>query len=398
MPDLDQQTGERIAEELECLPLALEQAAAYMDQTQLSPAEYLELLQARAAEMHAQGRAGDRPDTIATLWDLSLEKITQENLAAVQLLDICAYLAPRPVPLDLFTGHPDQLPEPLAAAAADRLAFTDTVAVIVDYSLAKRTRPGCSCTGWSRPPSAPATPGRPPPERPGDPDAHGRRLSRLRRWRWRWGCCGPMRRERSWARRRTGPGGRCCCRTCWPPPACPASLRPGPALDGCGRRMQSVVAAGPRPRPTCRSHARLARRRRPLAERALAIDEAALGPDHPDVAVRLNNLAAIVRDLGLAGRRGRWPSGRWPSTEAALGPDHPDVAIRLSNLALILRDLGRPGRRGRWPSGRWPSPRRRYGPDHPDRRHPPEQPGRDPAGSGAGRAGAAAGRAGAGHR
>jgi len=40
---------------------------------------------------------------------------------------------------------------------------------------------------------------------------------------------------------------------------------------------------------------------RPLAERALAIDEAALGPDHPDVAIRLGNLAAILRDLGRAG-------------------------------------------------------------------------------------------------
>ena len=38
---------------------------------------------------------------------------------------------------------------------------------------------------------------------------------------------------------------------------------------------------------------------RPLAERALAIDEAALGPDHPTVAIRLGNLAGILRDLGL---------------------------------------------------------------------------------------------------
>ena len=159
LPDLDQQTGEQIAEELECLPLALEQAAAYLDQTQIPPGEYLELLRARAAEMYARGRAGDRADTIATLWDLSLEKITQVNLAAVQLLDICAYLAPRPVPLDLFT-------------------------------------------------------------------------------------CGPMRRGRSWARRRTGPGGRCCCRTCWPPPACPS--RPG----WMWRRTRCGCWTAPR--PTCR--------------------------------------------------------------------------------------------------------------------------------------------------
>jgi hypothetical protein len=37
---------------------------------------------------------------------------------------------------------------------------------------------------------------------------------------------------------------------------------------------------------------------RPLAERALAIDEAALGPTHPDFAIRLSNLASVLQDLG----------------------------------------------------------------------------------------------------
>jgi Tetratricopeptide repeat len=40
---------------------------------------------------------------------------------------------------------------------------------------------------------------------------------------------------------------------------------------------------------------------RPLAERALAITQAAYGPDNPDVGIRLRNLAAILRGLGLAG-------------------------------------------------------------------------------------------------
>ncbi len=37
---------------------------------------------------------------------------------------------------------------------------------------------------------------------------------------------------------------------------------------------------------------------RPLLERALAIDEASYGPDHPNVAIRLSNLALILGDLG----------------------------------------------------------------------------------------------------
>ena len=140
--DLGQDIGEQIAEELGRLPLALEQAAAYLDRVQMPGREYLDLLRARAADLYARGQVTSRSDTIATLWDLSLERITAEDPAAVQLLDICAYLAPEPVPLDLFTAHPSRLPEPLSSAAADPLAFTEAIGTLADYSLAKRTPAG----------------------------------------------------------------------------------------------------------------------------------------------------------------------------------------------------------------------------------------------------------------
>jgi hypothetical protein len=142
VPGLDQRTGEEIAEELGRLPLALEQAAAWLDRSQMPAAEYLELLRTRGAELFRRGEVSDRSDTIATLWEISVGRITAENPAAVQLLGVCAYLAPEPVPLDLFTAHADLLPEPLSSAAADPLAFTDAIAVLVDYSLAKRTPAG----------------------------------------------------------------------------------------------------------------------------------------------------------------------------------------------------------------------------------------------------------------
>jgi hypothetical protein len=142
VPDLDQDTGELIAEELGRLPLALEQAAAWLDRSQMPGTEYLELLRSRGAELYGRGQVSDRSDTIATLWEISVGRITAENPAAVQLLGVCAYLAPEPVPLDLFTAHAELLPEPLSAAAADPLAFTDAIAVLVDYSLAKRTAAG----------------------------------------------------------------------------------------------------------------------------------------------------------------------------------------------------------------------------------------------------------------
>src|ERR1700689_2823550 len=81
---------------------------------------------------------------------------------------------------------------------------------------------------------------------------------------------------------------------------------------------------------------------RPLAERALAIDEAAYGPDCPGVAGRLNNLAIILHDLGqLAGAR-PLAERALAITEAAYGPNHPTVATDPNNLALILKDLGQP--------------------------------------------------------
>jgi tetratricopeptide (TPR) repeat protein len=75
-------------------------------------------------------------------------------------------------------------------------------------------------------------------------------------------------------------------------------------------------------------------------ERALAIAEAAYGPEHPEVGTRLNNLALVLRDLGdLAGARERFERALAIDL-AAYGPEHPDVGTDLNNLALVLQDLG----------------------------------------------------------
>ena len=74
-------------------------------------------------------------------------------------------------------------------------------------------------------------------------------------------------------------------------------------------------------------------------ERALAIGEAALGPDHPDVATYRNNLGSVLRALGdLKGARVQLERALAISEEA-LGPDHPDVAISRGNLSGVLQAL-----------------------------------------------------------
>jgi len=64
----------------------------------------------------------------------------------------------------------------------------------------------------------------------------------------------------------------------------------------------------------------------------VAISEAALGPDHPDVGIRLNNLGGVLRDLGdLPGAREQYERAL-AIGEAALGPDNPTVRTLRRNL------------------------------------------------------------------
>ena len=75
----------------------------------------------------------------------------------------------------------------------------------------------------------------------------------------------------------------------------------------------------------------------PLMRRALEIDKAALGEQHSTVATDLNNLAQLLKDTN---RIEEAEPLMWRALEigkAALGEQHPTVAIRLNNLAMLLQ-------------------------------------------------------------
>jgi tetratricopeptide (TPR) repeat protein len=79
----------------------------------------------------------------------------------------------------------------------------------------------------------------------------------------------------------------------------------------------------------------------PLYRRALAIDEASFGPDHPDVARDLNNLALLLKATNRLSDAEPLYRRALAIDEASFGPDHPRVAIRLNNLARLLQDTSR---------------------------------------------------------
>jgi tetratricopeptide (TPR) repeat protein len=78
-----------------------------------------------------------------------------------------------------------------------------------------------------------------------------------------------------------------------------------------------------------------------MMRRALEIDEASLGPSHPKVGIRLGNLAEMLREMRRYEEAEPLYRRAIEIGEAALGPKHPTVAIRLNNLAGLLRDTNR---------------------------------------------------------
>ena len=84
-----------------------------------------------------------------------------------------------------------------------------------------------------------------------------------------------------------------------------------------------------------------------LYKRTLAIWEKALGPDHPNGATALNNLAGLYDNQGRYAEAEPLYRQALAIREKALGPDHPDVAHSMNNLALLYANQGRYSRLSR---------------------------------------------------
>ena len=135
----DEQSAAELAELLGDLPLALAEAAAYIEQTRVGLGEYVQLVRDRAVELFdlanpAQLAGAQR--RVATVWSLSLEQVGREAPGVEALLCLCAFLAPEEIPRSLPREHHQVLPEELGDLAADPLAYNRALGVLGRYSLA----------------------------------------------------------------------------------------------------------------------------------------------------------------------------------------------------------------------------------------------------------------------
>ncbi|MGH3250843.1 MAG: FxSxx-COOH system tetratricopeptide repeat protein [Trebonia sp.] len=134
-PSVEKEKCGELAETLGDLPLALEQVAAYLDMNQVSLGTYLSLWKIRSQQLLEKGQVVGHEHTIATVWNISVEKIAELNPAAIDLLNISAFLAPSVIPSFLFTFNTELLPARLARAASDELYFSEVLGALASYSM-----------------------------------------------------------------------------------------------------------------------------------------------------------------------------------------------------------------------------------------------------------------------
>ena len=108
-----------LAAELGYLPLALEQAAAFVTANDTSFGDYLTSFRKRHLELlNEMGPvAGDYQASVETTWAMNFAQIDTESQAAAEVLRVSAFLAPESIPVEIFIDGGSELGEYIAAAA-----------------------------------------------------------------------------------------------------------------------------------------------------------------------------------------------------------------------------------------------------------------------------------------
>jgi tetratricopeptide (TPR) repeat protein len=338
--EADRKPAREITGEVAGLPLALDQAAAYIEETPSTPAKYLKLYRTEGAALRAQrGKLAPDHSSVTITFSLAFAQVAGANPAAADLVRACAFLAPDAIPEEIFTQGGKELGEPLAQVVGKPLAWDAAVEAAGRFRLIHRNVANDTLN-----------------------------IHRLVQEVLKDGMDAPTRR--AWAERVVQ-----ALNGVFPYvefqnwPQCerliPHAIVVGRLMEDFG--LDSVAAA----RLLNQSGYYLDGRARyeeaePLHQRALAIWEKALGPDHPDTAASLNNLAALYHNQGRYGEAEPLYQRALTIREKALGPDHPNTATSLNNLAEIYRSQGRHGEAEPLYQRALVIHETALGPDHPD--------------------------------
>ncbi|MGH8965929.1 MAG: FxSxx-COOH system tetratricopeptide repeat protein, partial [Actinomycetes bacterium] len=341
VPRLSAPDAARIAEAVDNLPLAVAQAAAYLDDTGLSADAYLRLLDTRAAELLAEEAPTGYPVSLAASWQVAFDRLDDDEPAALHLLTLCAQLAPEPIPFTLLTAHAQALPGALAAAAGDPLRFARLTRLLRTRSLA---RVGTGSLQLHRLVQAILRARSAADAAEPDLAVAAVRLLRVAVPPDPW----------------NNPG-------TWPQwrrllPHALTATDAGRALDDAADDVAWLL------NETARY---LLTRGEPMAglpliERALELRRGVLGEEHPDTLTSANNLAANLRALGQYEAARRLDEDTLTRRRRVLGEEHPDTLFSARRLAVDLWGLGQYEAARRLDEDTLIRRRRVLGEEHPD--------------------------------
>ncbi|RKN12524.1 FxSxx-COOH system tetratricopeptide repeat protein [Streptomyces radicis] len=144
-PGFSDGDADRVAAALGDLPLAIEQAAAWLSETGMPVDEYLQVFEderadvgSRRHELLTAGVPVDYPEPVAAAWNMSLRRLAEHHPGALQLLQVCSFFAPEPISRRLFSGvRGISLPPELTRVLQDPIRLGQAIREINRYALMK---------------------------------------------------------------------------------------------------------------------------------------------------------------------------------------------------------------------------------------------------------------------
>ena len=136
----DATSAKKIAALLNGLPLALDQAGAYIEETGCGLPGYLKrYLAEHTTLLRTRGHLDtDHPESVTTTFSLSFTKVQKANPAAADLLRFFSFLSPEAIPIDLCSEGAPDLGKLLKHTATDPQRLDEALSILYSYSLVRR--------------------------------------------------------------------------------------------------------------------------------------------------------------------------------------------------------------------------------------------------------------------
>ncbi|MCX6676857.1 MAG: FxSxx-COOH system tetratricopeptide repeat protein [Methanothrix sp.] len=301
----DRKGAANLARELGDLPLALEQAGAYIKETGISFQDYLNRFKKDRKKLLGHSKPLNYPDTVATTWEISFQAVQKEQSVAGDFLNLCAFLAPDAIPRWMLEEGAKLLPQPLASCVQNAVELDECIAFLKRYSLINVAE---SLISVHRLVQAVVQD----------------RLSDEEQRMWAESALKLVNEAFSFGQFDQETWEKC--------------SRLSSHAFHASEHAQRLEVSSQETANLLTNLGNYLHNRMELAsarsvlERALAIDEKALGPEHTSVATIANNLGLVLKDLGdLEGAKSCFERAL-KIFEMRLGKDHPNAVLVRNNL------------------------------------------------------------------